>query len=118
MAKLSSDDIEGECKMAKRSKTNEGGKTLNIPSSQSKIKEGLCILHLRVKPRRKTLNPTSPQNETGEENKIATIHTDFLECSICFNLMYSPVNQVIYFSMLFSRNVYLSSSSLPNATKK
>ena len=47
MAKLSSDDIEGEGEMTKRRKTNEGGKTLNIPSSQSKIKEV------------KTLNPPS-----------------------------------------------------------
>ena len=43
MAKLSSDDIEGEAQgeITKRRKTNEGGKTLNIPSSQSKIKEGI-----------------------------------------------------------------------------
>jgi hypothetical protein len=34
MAKLSSAYIEGEGEMAKRRKTNEGGKSFNIPSSQ------------------------------------------------------------------------------------
>ncbi|XP_078153054.1 E3 ubiquitin-protein ligase SINA-like 11 [Carex rostrata] len=81
MAKLSSDDTEGEGKGAKRRKTNERGKTLSTPSPQSKIKEG------------KSSNSTSAQNETGEEKEMATIDTDFLECSICFNPLYSPINQ-------------------------
>ena len=93
MVKLFSDDMEGEGEMAKRRKTNEGGKTLNPPFSQSKIKEGRTLnppSQSKTKGR-KTLSPTSPQNETGEVNEIATIHTDFLESSICFNLMYSPL---------------------------
>ncbi|KAF3335363.1 putative E3 ubiquitin-protein ligase SINA-like 9 [Carex littledalei] len=95
MAKLSSDDIEGEGEMAKRRKTNEGGKTLNPPSSGSKIKEGKTLNPQSQSKTKegKTLNPTSPQNETGEEKERATIDTDFLECSICFNPLYPPVNQ-------------------------
>lgn len=85
MAKLSVEDIQGDGEMTKQRKTSN-------PQSKRKIEEA------------KTLNPSSPQNETREEKDVVTMETDSLDCSICFNPLYPPINQVpFFFSYIFWR---------------